>query len=835
MRAFDSGRWLRASRHLDRMLDLPPHERAAGLAAIREQDPDIATDVEAMLEHHRQLSAEGFLDAAPPAKPVEVTLAGVTVGAYTLASPIGYGGMGSVWLASRSDGRFEGQVAVKLLNAALVGRTGEERFRREGTILARLAHPHIARLIDAGVSNTGQPYLVLELIEGRHIDVYCDDRRLTIEQRIRLFLDVLSAVSHAHANLIVHRDLKPSNVLVTTDGQVKLLDFSIAKLIEDDEASRLTRDGAAMTPKYAAPEQINGGPITTATDVFALGVLLYELLSGQHPSGSKPQSAAEFARAIADAPPLRLSASLSQAEGADAIARLAADRSTTPDKLARELRGDLDTILNKALKKEPSERYGSVSELADDLRRYIDFQPISARPDTITYRTAKFVRRHWQGVVTATAALVAVTTLIGFYTVRVAAERDRAQREAQKASRISEVLTSVFASADPYRNPDGTESTDRGLLDLGAARVSTELGDQPDVQAELLTLIGRTFQRMGQYDKALPLQQQALDIARRTFGPDDARVGQSLNDLGVLQRAMGNYADSEALLIESLALRRKLFGNDNKDVAVTLVELARVLRDRGRVAEAEAPIREALAIRTKIFGDEHRETATSKNELGQFLLERGDLAGAEPMLRQNAATSERVLGADHPNAGASKANLAGLLVAKGEYGEAEALMREALRNRRVAFGEHHVEYAVALANLAGTLDAAGKNADVLPMLERALNIAMPQLGLEHPRVVPIVIELGRAQIANGQATAAESGLRQALAVRQRLLAPGDWRVGYVQSLLGAALFAQKRYAEAKPLMIAADQVLKAVPGRQARERDANRVRLAALQRVQRAR
>src|SRR5262252_2648874 len=253
MRAMDSQRWHRASLHLDRALDLPASERDACLAVLRTEDPAAAADVEALLAEHRLLSAEGFLDAPASVLPLDLPLAGVAVGAYTLVSPIGHGGMGSVWLASRSDGRFEGQAALKLLSASLVGRAGEERFKREGTILARLTHPHIARLIDAGVSRTGQPYLVLEHIDGRHIDRFCDEERLTVDERIRLFLDVQSAVAHAHANLIVHRDLKPSNVLVTSDGQVKLLDFSIAKLLEDEApaaAALLTQEvGSAMTPK----------------------------------------------------------------------------------------------------------------------------------------------------------------------------------------------------------------------------------------------------------------------------------------------------------------------------------------------------------------------------------------------------------------------------------------------------------------------------------------------------------------------------------------------------------------------------------------------------------
>ena len=400
MGTMDRQIWQQVSQHFDRVLELSPGEREASLAALRTEDPEIAAEVEALLAEHRLACAEGFLDTAasitPPVATVESPLAGVTVGAYTLRSPIGHGGMGTVWLAARSDGRFEGQAAVKLLNAALVGRDGERRFKREGTILARLTHPHIARLIDAGVTGTGQPYLVLEYLDGRHIDRFCDEERLGIDERIRLFLDVQAAVAHAHANLIVHRDLKPSNVLVTSDGQVKLLDFGIAKLLEDDDAaSMLTREGShALTPKYAAPEQVTGGRVTTATDVYALGVLLFELLSGQHPTGIHARSPAEFVKAVTDTEPTRLSDAVQEATGSEFASTRAVQRATTPERLRQILRGDLDTIVGKALKRDPAERYASVAEFADDLRRYLADQPISARPDTVGYRAAKFVKRH---------------------------------------------------------------------------------------------------------------------------------------------------------------------------------------------------------------------------------------------------------------------------------------------------------------------------------------------------------------------------------------------------------------------------------------------------------
>ena len=831
MGAMDSGRWLRASGHLDRVLELLPEAREVCLEALRGEDPESAADVAALLDEHRRLTAEGFLDSAPPIQPRQAPLAGVTIGAYTLVSRIGHGGMGTVWLASRSDGRFEGQAALKLLNAALVGGGGEERFKREGTILARLTHPNIARLIDAGVSSTGQPYLVLEYIDGRHIDRFCDEERLGLEARIRLFLDVQAAVAHAHANLIVHRDLKPSNVLVTANGQVKLLDFSIAKLIEDDAqpaATMLTHGaGAAMTPKYAAPEQFAGGAITTATDVYALGVLLFELLTGQHPAGTAPKSPSDFAKAVTDIEPMRLSAAVQSATSPDATA-LASKRATTPDRLRRVLRGDLETILGKALKKNPSERYASVAEFADDLRRHVDHEPIGARPDTVSYRAARFARRHWRGLTAAAIAAVIFVAVIGFYTARLATERDRARLQAEKASRLSELLTGLLTGADPYRTPDAKEPTVQNLLDIGAERVAKELGDQPELQAEMFTVIGRTYERMGLHAKALPLLEQALAIGRHAFGSQHVRVAQSLNDLGVLQRELGNLPAAEPLLVESLAVRRRLLGNEDKDVAVTLVELARVLKDQGRGPESEAPIREALAIRRQIFGDEHRETATSKSELAQLLWDRGDLAGAEPLFRENVATSQRLLGADHPNVASAKSSLAQMLLAKGDAMAAEALLRESLAVRRRVFGDAHPEYAFALNNLANAVEAQGRLEEAQSLFEDAVRIARPQLSEEHPLVAVMMLNVARVQIARGRGAATEPVLRHVLSLRQGILNDRDWRIAQAKSLLGASLLAQGRYAEAEPLMAAAAAALKPLPGPQNRERLANRARLVTL-------
>ncbi len=397
--------WQEVNPYLDEVLEILPEQRAAWLLSLSQKDARLASILQTLLDEQQQLVREGFLERSP--LHVGSGLAGQQVGAYTLVSQIGQGGMGRVWLAHRSDGRFERQAAVKFISLALAGHATAERFNREGSILGRLTHPHIAELLDAGISADGSPYLILEYVDGVAIDHYCDEHKLDVDARIKLFLDVLGAVAGAHAHLIVHRDIKPSNVLVRNDGQVKLLDFGIAKLLagegETDSATMLTMEsGAALTPRFAAPEQVTGGIVTTATDVYALGVLLYLLLTGQHPAGARVHSTADLVKAITEADAPRASGIVSAASSA------AEKRNTTPEKLRRQLSGDLETILGKSLKKAPQERYASVTAFADDLRRYLRHEPIAVRPDTLRYRVAKFVRRNRTSVLLTAAALLLV-------------------------------------------------------------------------------------------------------------------------------------------------------------------------------------------------------------------------------------------------------------------------------------------------------------------------------------------------------------------------------------------------------------------------------------------
>ncbi len=655
-------------------------ERGAWLASLREQDAALAAQIAALLEEHRALARQGFLEETVIPPVVDPALAGRTIGAYTLLSLLGEGGMGSVWLAARSDGRFQRQVAIKFLSVAFTARGAEDRFKREGSILGRLAHPHIAELLDAGVSPTGHPYLVLEHVDGQHIDAYCDQHRLAVENRIVLFLDVIAAVAHAHANLIVHRDLKPSNVLVRRDGQVKLVDFGIAKLLQDDPqagAVQLTRDGAgAFTPANAAPEQVTGAPVTTATDVYALGILLYELLTGQHPAGAGPHSTADLVKAIVESEPARMSqvvASRRADEGRSSA--IAAKRGATPEKLARSLSGDLDTIVAQALKKTPRQRYPTVSALGDDLRRYLGHEPISARPDTFAYRAAKFVRRNRTAVALAAFAVVAVLagitgTVMQARNVRL--ERDFAFRQLSRAEAINDLNTYVLSNAAPTGKP----FTVNELLTRAEHIVERQHGSDESTRVELLISIGRQYTVRDHYGKARQLLEEAYSRARvipepstraraacglaqvLSRGEDVARAEtlfhEGLSQLPnepvfVVERVScllrgseiaynaGRMQESlERAQTAQLLVNRSPFRSDAMELDAMIV-LAGAYGHAGDYGDANSTFKKAAARLTALGRDDTEMASTLFNNWGVSLLRAGRPLDAEAALRRSIA------------------------------------------------------------------------------------------------------------------------------------------------------------------------------------------------------
>ena len=635
--------WIALSPLLDELLEAQGQTRVQRLAQIRRDDAALAEQLEMLLRQRTAMERDSFMEGIAFPMAGEPSLVGQTIGAYTLSAPIGQGGMGSVWRADRSDGRYQATVAVKFLNLALLGRGGAERFAREGSMLARLTHPNIARLFDAGVAN-GQPYLVLEYIEGLPIDRYCDSKALPIEPRLRLFLDVLAAVAHAHTNLILHRDLKPSNILVTAQGQVKLLDFGIGKLLAEQNtaasATELTHlAGHAFTPDYAAPEQVQGTDVTTATDVYALGVLLYQLLAGRHPTALLTQTAVDRVRAVIEKEPAPVSDAAAKADETTVQARAA-----TAPKLARALRGDLDNIVAKALKKQAAERFPTVAALAEDLRRYLDHEPVSARADSLAYRASKFVRRYWLAVGAASAMLlVLLAGVVGitWQAIEAQKQRDVAVVEAERADRERHRAESERTRAERERTRAEDERAraeragDLATLEAHRAREQAVRADgnarravvaQTLAEQEATRADAQAKQTRLEADKANAVQSFLVDIFRTSAAnqPDPAKARQTtareLLDIGtkridtaladaptaklevmatledIYRRSLLMHDEATQLARARLALAKQVYGNSSVEVASVLLELAGALHRTRAEGEREALLTEAQRI-----------------------------------------------------------------------------------------------------------------------------------------------------------------------------------------------------------------------------------------------
>jgi eukaryotic-like serine/threonine-protein kinase len=710
-------RWREVSPYLDEVLSLGPEERKSWIESLRAQKPEICAFLQELLDEHRAVADEQFLEHSPIACEKH-SLRGDTVGPYTLISLIGQGGMGTVWLAERSDGRFERSVAIKFLKFAMA-RAGAERFKREGNILARLAHPHIAQMIDAGVTADGQAYLVLEYCQGEQVDKYCDLHKLDVNARVRLFLDILAAASHAHTNLIVHRDIKPSNVIVAANGDIKLLDFGIAKLLAEDGSPTSTQvtleNGAALTPLFAAPEQIAGGAITTMTDVYALGVLLYLLLTGQHPAGPGPHSAAGLVKAITETAPPRASDAVADHGAGEDLA--AANRDATPEKLRRQLRGDLDTILVKALKKNPQERYASVDVFADDLRRWLKNEPISVRPDRALYRLGKYVRRHRAGVAVTTGLLF---LLVGFAFMQ-AMELRRIGRERDRANRIAEFMTGIFKISDPNEHA-GQAVTARAVLDKAATDIHDNLSNDPELRAQMLHVMGRAYLNLGLYSRAESLFKDGIEASQSVGGQDSRDTLNMTHDLAWALLQQGRVAEAESIERKLLETQRRVLGPEDGDTLATMEELAFtvcnegkghctegidltrhvlqqhertlgpdafytlatmnnlsiMLASDGRVGEAIELQQESLKRYLHKFGPDNIGTVNAMLDLGEFQRDAGREDDAEATLEKLLAIENRVFAPDQGETAATKYDLASVLLRKGQVDSAVALLREAL-------------------------------------------------------------------------------------------------------------------------------------------------------------
>jgi eukaryotic-like serine/threonine-protein kinase len=609
MTSIDHALWRRLSPLLDEVLDLEAEGRAARIAALRAEDPALADELETLLRESASAEAEKFLEsaasiAAAALSVAEPSLEGTRIGAYVIESLLGQGGSGSVWSAHRADERIGGRVAIKLLHLSMLGHAGVPRFEREGGILARLTHPHIARFLDAGVTPGGQPFLVLDLVSGEPIDRYCDERRLDVDRRLALFDDVLAAVAHAHSHLVVHRDIKPSNILVEADGTVKLLDFGIAKLLEEGaEGVTLTAEGQrALTPQYAAPEQLLGAPVTTATDIYALGVLLYQLLVGQHPTSGGTTSYHEAMRATLDAEPTPLSRALTVTgtRPEQAIVEIASVRGTTPARLHGKVHGDLENIVARMLRKDPAERYQTVAALAEDLRRYRANEPVSARADAWGYRFAKFVRRHRGMVAATTVVLLSLAAgLAGTITqarraeanaAQAQLERDNAVRQLSYAESSNEFITFLLDQGGPDKAFTMAE-----LLARGEELVNQQFADDPATRARLQMHLSGLHAQAGQERKATELLDRARQAAQAVVDP----TLHALIDCALAWQASERGSGEQALQTIDQALARLQEAADRETGRAVRAECqftrGQVQFARGEAQAATADLQAALA------------------------------------------------------------------------------------------------------------------------------------------------------------------------------------------------------------------------------------------------
>ena len=823
--------WNTVSKLLDEALDLAPVARATWLEHLAGSQPALAPSLRQLLAAHATSETADVmarlpkLSGAPAASKPPGLNTGDGVGPYRLKIKLGAGGMADVWLAERADGAFARDVALKLPRINRLRQDLAVRFARERDILARLEHPHIARLYDAGVSDDGLPYLAMEFVDGQSITTYCDAKRLDIAARLGLFAQVLGAVQFAHANLIIHRDLKPSNILVGNDGQVRLLDFGIAKLLTDGESAletQLTQSvGRALTPDYASPEQIRGEPLTIASDVYSLGVVLYELLAGNRPYVLKLQSAAQLELAILETESARPST--------HTAASAAALRGTTARQLTRSLAGDLDTIVLKALAKQPAQRYGTIAAFADDLQRYRDGNPVAATPPSRWYRARKFVIRNRLGVGAAAAVGVSLiaAAAVSWWQAQIALEQAKvAQREARRAGAVQNFLLDIFrTNSDQQKDPvKARNTTARELLDIGAARVAKNLQDVPEAQDEVLHTLAQMYWAVGLDDAAAAMVRQQVETRRRTFGHHDPRVAEALLDLAQNIAATNDKQQVPALLAEAKAIIDARPDTPEYVRSALLLELARAsmytaATDMRTYAREAAALMQLPNARRGELATALRLEARANHSLGHWN------AAAEAYEQANVL-------AKHPDSAAfnlaltTTLELADVRARQAQVAMTEKLYRDILGESIARNGETHIDTLHVQIRLAHFLHETSRRTEARALLQPFVKKLQRGEGGDTPNLQGIVARnVAGTLFYEGQFAAAAGGIATDLDLRRRLY-PNS--VSLATAMMGKVLLSTEtgRYEEASTLLDAAQKMNAAALGRDAHPVMANRFLLA---------
>ena len=763
----DSERWQRLQALFHEAMEHPESERVAAARSLCGDDPELLDELIALLNAESQPAS--LLESGMANQEIEQDLEGQSVGPYHLISRIGTGGMGSVYLAERADGTFERRFALKVVKKGMDTERVVQRFELERQILARLDHPNIASVIDGGETADGRPYFVMEYVDGLPITTFCDQNRLSVSDRLTLFGVVCRAVQYAHQSLVVHRDLKPSNILVTPQGEVRLLDFGIAKLLDESNDSALTHTGAFLaTPAYAAPEQLLSESVTTMTDIYSLGVVLYELLAGRRPFETR-RSPEEYRSLVLSGDPVRPSTAVTQLPAStdgnsDTIALQAVSdaRQLGIKKLQSVLKGDLDTICLTALRREPQRRYQSAEQMAADLDRHVNNQPVLARPDSVSYRLGKFARRHRVGVASTSAGLLSFLFLTFYYTSELAHERDIAVEERNKTEEVVDFVTGLFRVADPAESR-GEAISARELLDAGSERIRTDLNSRPGVQATMMRVLGEVYYELGVHEEATELLERALEIQTGLYGPDQLETADTLLSLGVNQQTIGNYEAATDSINRSLAIRRKLLGTSDFGLIEAISAKAFLEETVGNYTEAEALHSEALHLARRRSRDQDDELlAESMAKLASTYRLQDRPVEAEPLLRDALAMQDRIYAGPHPLSDETKRQLAELLGGLRKFEEAESLYLELIESRTKMMGPDHYELGSTWNSYGHLLSAKGDRQGAMAAYRRMIDIVERAYQGPHPALAAGYNNIAILQRNEGELEASLESYRMCL-------------------------------------------------------------------------
>ena len=782
----DEERWQEIEQIVDTALTKDKSQRKEYIHKACKGDKDLIKSVTQLLENIEKSGETNYLEdpnvhqefrsdlAESVDQPTGKSLVGKQIDQYEINDLIGHGGMGSVYLAERTSGTYHQTVALKVMRRGMDTPANIARFKREQHILAKLNHPNIARLIDGGITDENLPYLVMEYVDGIPLYEYCNTHQLSINDRLELFQSVCHAVQHAHSNTVIHRDLKPSNILITKDGTVKVLDFGIAKLLEPENPETTffeTRTGARMlTFVYAAPEQIEGETVTTATDSYTLGVVLYELLAGVHPFDLEDKNLTQIEQVIRNKVPTSPNNKFRQLPEKKQR-NIATERNTNPSVLADTLKGDLDAIVMKALRKEPDARYDTVEQFLKDLRRCKNDQPIVARKDTFRYKTSKFFKRHKAGLSVAAGFLILIASFAGFYTWQITQERNRAQLEAEKAEEVTDFLVDILGTSNPYRSQDsvGLDITLGSILQQGSRRIDQELNDQPAVEAELKTVMGQVYFELGELGKADSLLTQSMAIHRNNTSGTPGDKAETLRMLAFLNQDEGNYKKAENLLQEAIeTFKQTRDGPVNDDVAISLTRLGNLKWfNQGNFKAADSLLNKALVLEQEIHSDNHLHIANVNNDLAAMTHGRGLLTEAKPYY-QAAIAEYRNLAGNHANLAIILSNYSALLLDMGDYTEAKNIQQEALQMHRKQTGEESIDVALGIGRLGKIALNQGNYQKADSLLNLSLNKTKNIYGKSHPYIARLHLDLGRLAMHRQKYQSAGNLMQQAHSEYQKV-------------------------------------------------------------------